>query len=249
MSGGPALTTDGEVFGINVARRTDADLIGFLVPAERLVALMARERTANPTLEALVGEARQGMIDGQERISADIVGSPSHIRQIGPFVLPAESGSASRCFGKSSKEDEEGYAMESATCVANLSITAGRKHSVGMIGTEYVIVRNLGLDPVRFAARLKAKYLDDRDDEGDRKIVSRYTCHTSLVTLKGGTAQATLCMRSYKKIDGLLDAHLRLVTVDSSDVGLVGDLMLRGFSGNNVKRLTRWYLESIEWKH
>jgi len=67
--------------------------------------------------------------------------------------------------------------------------------------------------------------------------------------LKGGTARVSLCMRSYKQLDGLLDAHLRLVTVDSSEVGLFGELTLRGFTDSNVKRLARWYLESIEWKH
>lgn len=66
--------------------------------------------------------------------------------------------------------------------------------------------------------------------------------------LKGVTAQATLCRRPYKQLDGLLDAHLRLVTVDSSEVALVGDLILRGFAENNIKRLARWYLETVEWK-
>jgi S1-C subfamily serine protease len=249
MSGGPALTTTGEVFGINVARRTDADLIGFLVPAEKLAALIVRGRTANPTREALLGEARQGMIDGQEKLTGDTTRATPKMRQIGPFVLPAESGSASRCGGTSSKEDDEGYAMESASCMAFLSITAGRKHSVGLIWSEYNVMRNLGLDPIRFAARLSAKYAKDRDDEGERKTVSRYKCRTSFVQLKGGVAQVTLCTRAYKKLDGLLDAHLRLVTVDGSDVGLVGDLLLRGFTENNIKKLTRWYLETIEWKH
>ncbi|MFZ4534914.1 S1C family serine protease [Propionivibrio sp.] len=248
MSGGPALTTNGDVFGINVARRTDGNLISFLVPAMKLAALMARIRTTNSTSEALLGEARQGMIDGQEKVTADIIGSPPRMQPIGPFILPVESGSASRCGGTSRKEEDDGYNLEWVFCVADLSITAGGKHSVGVMWSEYRVVSNLGLDAFRFAARLSDQFNAEKDDGGDKKIVGYYKCRTSFVKLKGGTARVTLCKRPYKQLDGLLDAHLRLVTVDSSEVGLVGNLMLLGFTESNIKRLARWYLETIEWK-
>lgn len=249
MSGGPALAGNGDVFGINVARRTDSNLISFLVPANKLAALMDRARSANPTPEALLGEARQGMIDGQEMIAADILGSSPRMQKIAPFLLPAEYGTASRCGGASSKEDEDGYTLESVSCLAELSITAGRKHSVSMMWSEYRVVRNLGLDAFRFASRLSDQFTSDTDDGGERKVVGRYVCRNSLVQLKGGTARVAICKRPYKQLDGLVDAHLRLVTLDSSEVGLVGNLVLIGFTENNVKRLARWYLESIEWKH
>ena len=97
MSGGPALTTKGEVFGINVARLSDGNLISFLVPADRLVALVARARSSNPSPEALLNEARQGIIDGQEKVTSDVLNTPPRMKQIGPFMVPIESGSVSRC--------------------------------------------------------------------------------------------------------------------------------------------------------
>ncbi len=246
MSGGPALDTKGGVFGINVSRRTDGNLISFLVSADKLSTLMAKARTANPTPETLLSEARQGMIDGQEKVTTDIIKSPAKMQKVGPFTIPIESGSASNCGGISSKEEEYGYSLEWSFCGANLSITAGGKHTVGVMWSEYRVVKNLGLDDFRFAVRLSAHYAVEKDDEGDRKIVDRYSCKTSLVKLKGNTARITLCKRPYKILDGLQDAHLRLVTVDSSEFGLVGDLKLRGFTESNVKRLVRWYLEAIE---
>ena len=125
---------------------------------------------------------------------------------------------------------------------------AGENHSVGLLWSNYSVVKNLGLDGYRFASRLSDQLTSNKDDAGDRKVVGRYACQTSLVKLKGVTAQATLCRRPYIRLDGLLDAHLRLVTVDSSEAGLVGDLILRGFAENNIKRLAHWYLETIEWK-
>lgn len=154
MSGGPALTTRGKVFGINVARLSDGNLISFLVPAEKLAALIGRVRTSNPNAETLLNEARQGMIDGQHRVTNDILDSPLRMKQIGPFMVPVESGSVSRCNGSSSKEDEDGYSLESTYCLAELAITAGRSHSTGVMWTEYRVVKNNGLDGFRFAARL-----------------------------------------------------------------------------------------------
>ena len=249
MSGGPALVSSGEVFGVNVARRNDADSIGFLVPAEKLAALIAKVRTGNVTPVVLLGEARQGMIDGQEKITADIIGSPPRMQRIGAFILPVEPGSASHCSGNSTQEEEDGYASESISCLAVLPISAGGKRLVGILATDYHVISNFTLDPFRFAARLSDQFGSEKDDGGDWKILGRYECRTSFVMLNGGMARVSLCKRPYKQLDGLLDAHLRLVTVDSSEVGLVGELTLRGFTESNIKRLGRWYLESIEWKH
>ena len=248
MSGGPALSANGNVFGVNVARMTDGNLISFVVPVEKLTALMAMARTANPTAKSLLEEARQGMIDGQEEIANDVIGSPLKVKEIGIFVVPVESRSASRCGGTSKNEEEEGYAREWVFCVAKKSITAGGAHTVAVMWSEYRVVKNLGLDAYRFAARISDHLTGDKDDGGDRKIVGSYQCRTSFVKLKGGTVRATLCKRPYKQLVGLIDAHLRLATVDSSEAALIGDLHLRGFTESNVKRLARWYLETIEWK-
>lgn len=42
MSGGPAVTPDGKVFGVNVARRRDGQFVSYLVPSEHVVALLQR---------------------------------------------------------------------------------------------------------------------------------------------------------------------------------------------------------------
>ena len=248
MSGGPGLTRDGEVFGVNVARSASGSSIGFLVPSDRLSALMRRTRSENPSSQALLEEARQGMILGQDKITANVLAENPGMRQIGRFRFPVQPEATSHCAGSSSKEEDDGYATELAYCMIDFSITAGRKHQAAMMAAQYNVVRNLSLDAVRFTARVSDLATKDKDDKGEKKVVKKYSCRTSYVQLKGGTARTTLCTRPYVKFDELHDAHLRIVTVDSSEEALVGDLILYGFTQANIKRLGRWYLETLEWK-
>src|SRR5580765_3549452 len=55
MSGGPALDQEGQVIGINVARRVDGEQVSFLVPANFATALLARGRDAVPIKSAAYG--------------------------------------------------------------------------------------------------------------------------------------------------------------------------------------------------
>jgi serine protease Do len=248
MSGGPGLTRDGEVFGVNVSRRTDGSSMGFLVPADRLSALLSRARAENPSSQALLEEARQGMILAQDKVTASAITANPGMRQIGHFRFPVQPEAISSCSGSTSKEEDDGYTTEWAYCMTDFAIIAGRKHAVALMAAQYNVVRNLSLDDFRFAARVSDLATKDKDDKGEKKVVGKYRCRTSYVQLKGGTARTTLCTRPYVKFKGLHDAHLQIVTVDSSEEALIGDLILYGFTQENIKRLGRWYLESIEWK-
>lgn len=248
MSGGPAMTQSGEVFGINVARRLDANLIGFLVPGDRLSTLISRQRTTDASADALIEEARKGMLDGQERVAASILKGSQQSREIGHFRFPTQSESDYRCGGNKTSEENDGYALESASCMSSLFISAGRQQNVSGLYVEYSVVRNLSLDAFRFAYRLNALITADDDDKGDWKVVERYRCRTSTVKLAFGPARATLCTRTYKNLKELKDAHLRIVTLNSSDQALIGDLHVKGFTDANIRKLGRWFMETIEWK-
>ena len=52
MSGGPALDQEGQVIGVNVARRVDGEQVSFLVPATFVAALLARGRDAGAAEDA-----------------------------------------------------------------------------------------------------------------------------------------------------------------------------------------------------
>lgn len=251
MSGGPAITPAGKVFGINFARLVDGSLMSFLVPASRLADLLAHVAPAQAVPQAtpddLLKEVRRGIVAAQQQVTDDILGTSPRMEWIGSLILPVEMGSASRCRGNA--EDAAGHSLRSAHCLLGFWITTGDdRHRAGVVDSEYTVARNTGLDSIRFSSRLAGLYAKDRDDGGNPAVVGRYACQTSFVKLRQSTAKATLCKRPYKQFEGIVEAHLRYVTVDSSAEGLVGDLRLAGFTEENVKKLVLWHLRMAERK-
>ena len=248
MSGGPVLDRNGKVFGVIVARRTDADLMGFLIPVERLVALISRVKAGKEDHAAMIEEARQGMVRGQEMASTVFISESTESRKLGNFRFPIPPERAFPCSGRSTVEEDDGYKKEFLFCHNDLSISAGKQQNVGLLWTTYGVVRNVSLDAFRFSNRVAEIVASEADDKGDRKVLGRYSCRTDYVALKGVTARVTLCLRSYLKLQGLKDAHIRFMTLDGDTERLAGKLILRGFTEENIRRVSRRFLETIEWK-
>lgn len=248
MSGGPTLDSSGAVIGINVARRTDADLMGFLVPAEHLAALISRTPASHRDSAAVLEEARLGMVKAQALVTAHFMESAANPSRIGDFILPAVAEGQFRCRGRSSREEDEGYANEALTCNNDLSISVGRRHGAGALGFEYQVISNLSLDAFRFANLVSRALVNEVNDKGDRKVLGRYSCQTSYVRIPASNVRATLCSRPYLRFSGLKEVHLRFATVESGDTALVGDLILRGFTDESIRRITRRFMEGVEWK-
>jgi hypothetical protein len=222
--------------------------MGFLVPVEHLVSLVSRAKPGKEDHDAMAEEARQGMLKGQERVSVAFISESTEFRKIGGFRFPIAPERTFSCGGRSTVEQDDGYRKESHHCFNDLSINAGRAHNVGLLWAAYVVVRNDSLDSFRFANRVGEVAAADPDDKGDRKVLGRYTCRTDHVALKGTTARVTLCTRPYLKLPGLKDAHIRFKTLDGDSERLAGKLILRGFTDENIRRVSRYFLESIEWK-
>ncbi len=60
--------------------------------------------------------------------------------------------------------------------------------------------------------------------------------------------RTVLCLRSYKKLEGLYDAVLKVATLNNGSSGVVSTVELGGVSYENAMLFTEKYLKGISWK-
>ena len=59
--------------------------------------------------------------------------------------------------------------------------------------------------------------------------------------------RAVFCLRAYKKLSGLYDLRLKMVSLDSSSDAVLSDLDISGATYETAIAVARKYLTSIGW--
>lgn len=249
MSGGPALAASGEVVGVNVA--TAGDEVSFLVPAERAIALLERTRRSGfvPSPKPLADVAAQ-LRAYQDEYLADMFGASTPKVVIGDFTLPTTPAPFFRCWADAEREKEAPYEAVEHSCSTDDYVFISGDQSSGVVEVKHRVLTSASLTPSQFAA-LYTKELAAGEYAlyGSEEEVTRFECETHNVrTAAGREFRAQLCVRRYRRLDGLYDAVLRAAALGPRRAGLVTTLTLSGVSFDNVRRLALRYLESISWR-
>ncbi len=250
MSGGPAVTFDGKVFGVNVARRWLDQLVSYLVPSEHAAALLARAAAQRSIPADFRVEVAAQVRAQQERLYARLLAAPMPTTTMGRFTVPDAKVAFVRCWGFPDEKPERLYDRDTRLCFSNSTLFVDDRLLTGeLIFThERFAARELGA--VRFAARIERAYGADPtifEVTPNKKEFTEFRCHDDFVRRLAGTLRVALCMRAYKQFAGLYDLRLRAVTVDSSSSALLSTLSLSGVSFETGRRFAQQYLEAISW--
>jgi serine protease Do len=246
MSGGPALDQEGQVIGINVARRVDGEQVSFLVPAMCASALLARGRDAAPleipaypTLAAQL-EAHQAEL--VERFIRQGWKDATHPR----YHVPVPPDEFMRCWGSSEVSRTGGMDLERSDCVMDTRIFAG-DFSTGAVAVRHESYDGTRLGALRFASRHAQSFRNEGFTRLRPEHQTRPQCHEDFVDRKGLALRAVVCLRAYKKLPRLYDVSVLVATLDQSTSGVQGRFDAQGVSFANAQRLARHYLEAYEW--
>ena len=68
-----------------------------------------------------------------------------------------------------------------------------------------------------------------------------------LLAATGLPLRAVVCLRAYKKLEGLLDLTVLVATLDGTQVGVQGRLDAFGISAASAQRLAQHYLDGFAW--
>ena len=247
MSGGPTVTIEGRVVGVNVA--TLGNQLGFLVPLEHARALVARAREKKESdPAALLAMVGQQLLDNQQRITERLLATPLKTQSLGGYGVPSRWLPFLKCWGDTPLEPENPYTVTRYQCSSEEDIFLSGEHRTGVVTYDHAFVSSDELGALRFAALYSATFGDDSGGvDATKADVTNFRCQTHFVQVGSLPVRVALCLRAYKKLPGLYDLALRAATNNASTSGVQTSLDLAGFSADNARALARRYLEAFTW--
>ena len=249
MSGGPTLTGEGRVVGVNVA--TMGNQVGFLVPVDHARALLTRALASKPADSepaALTASVRAQLMDHQQRITERLLNTPLPQQSLGPYRVPGRWLPFLKCWGDSPHDPEALYTVTNYQCSSEEDLFLSSEHRTGAVAYTHQHLSSTKLGALRFSALYSAFFAGDPSVvEATREDVTNFRCHSEFVSTGGLTLRAALCLRAYKKFPGLYDLVLRAAALPTGNQGVDTSLTLAGFSPDNAQKLARHYLEALSW--
>jgi hypothetical protein len=248
MSGGPALSSTGDVIGINVS--TEGNQVSFLVPADQALALFDRTRAAGfrpPT--NFLDEAGRQILAYQDIYLDRVFRTPVPTVTIGRFTLPTEPAPFFKCWADADRDPEQPYETVSHQCSTDDYLYLSEDQASGLIELTHQVLTSSQLNRFRFYALYSNEFSSgDSPMWGDEEDVTSFRCVTRNVRrgLKG-TLRTAFCARRYRRMPGLYDVVVRAAALATRNDGLVTTLTLAGVSYENAERVARRFLESISW--
>ena len=258
MSSGPALDEQGRLIGVNVAARRDGEQISFLVPAAPVHELIARGRGAKPLTAPAWPEITRQLMAHQDELTNRFVAQPWRNAGHPRYSIPVPQETFMRCWGRGSGAAERGLQFERSDCEMDTRLFVS-----GPLLTGFLVVRHEAYDgsrigPLRFAERYSSSFRNEFVGRNDRwrtapQCVERQVRGSSpRPTPTPGLEEtlplkAVVCLRAYKKLEGLFDLSVLVATLDGHQAGVQGRLDAYGLSAANAERLAQHYLDGYAW--
>lgn len=245
MSGGPALDQDGQVIGVNVARRVDGEQVSFLVPAEFVAALLARGRDSaplkTPAYDELGAQLQAHQAELVDRFVAQGWKPDTHPR----YRVPVPQDGFMRCWGGSEASRTGGLDLERSDCVMDTHIFAG-EFNTGSISVRHESYDGSKLGALRFAAQHGQSFRNEGFTRLRPDLQTRPQCREDYIDREGLVLRAVVCMRAYKKLPQLYDVSVLVATLDQPAAGVQGRFDAQGVSFASAQRLARHYLQAYQ---
>jgi S1-C subfamily serine protease len=258
MSGGPAVTVEGLVVGVNVAKRTGVELVSFLVPARFAAALLQRIRdngTAPPQdFRAEIGRQLAAWQAGLYKSFGD-----SGFRPIafGPYQAPEATAPWFTCSAQTNAGaiPKPRASINSMNCRSDTSLYVASDLSTGAIQLGHSFVTTADLNQFQFAAVLSRQSPPPPAGRGSfRKWFTTQRCHEDFVAAAAQNRppqnhpplRVVWCAQAYREFDGLYDVALTAVTEDNGTQALVSRLALQAVGYDEAVALSKRFLEAVQ---
>lgn len=254
MSGGPAVTAEGLVVGVNVARRTGgAELVSFLVPARFAATLLQRvrdEKTPPQDFRTEIGRQLAAWQAGLYRAFGD-----SGFRAIafGSYQAPEAAAPWFTCWAQTNAGaiPKPRASINATDCRSDTSLFVANDLTTGAIQLRHSYVTSADLNQFQFAAVLSRQSQPSlAGGSSFRKWYTSQRCHEDFVAAAAPPNHPPLrvvwCAQAYREFDALYDVTLTAVTEDHGTEALVSRLTLQAVGYGDAIALSKRFLEAVQ---
>jgi S1-C subfamily serine protease len=248
MSGGPSVTADGSVAGINVSKRLDGELVSFLVPARYAQDILKKVETQQKAPTDFTAVVAGQLLAHQTAMVNQLLSSPLSLKPMGPYQVPVRESEQMRCWGRSNVKADKPFTVDDASCAMESAIFVSGSLQTGQIAIRHQFLRSAGLDKLRFAQLASASFRNEHFGSNKDSRLTGPNCTEDFVKNKNLPLRAVLCVRAYRKFAGLYDFALLTASTDQGLMSLQSRLDARGVSYENGLRLSRVFLDSLSLK-
>lgn len=245
MSGGPSVTGNGTVAGVNVSKRRDGESVSFLVPVKYVQELLrkvesqpAAPKDFNPLIAAQLLEHQRAMVDR-------LLEEPLAIKSMGPYLVPVRESGQLRCWGRSNVKAETAYTLDAMSCAMESAIYVSSTQQTGHVAMTHQYIRSDNLARLPFAALSSRLFGSAKlGNAGDARL-TKPVCTERFVHTRTLPLRAVTCVRAYRKFEGLYNFTLLTASTNAAESSLQSRLDVSGVSYENGMRVTRAFLGSF----
>ncbi|HWE73203.1 MAG TPA: serine protease [Stellaceae bacterium] len=253
MSGGPAVATDGDVVGINVATRRDGELVSFLVPAQFAVALLAQAPRDPPKPKALRTELARQVAARESALYAKIESAGLQAATFGPYVAGESKADWFTCWGQTNAAmvPKPRATVETTNCSGDSDIFVADDLRIGHLFVTHSYIRSVDLNAFQFATYVATQNGLQWPARWRERWYTPPRCTQDFTRAdapdKAPPVEAIWCARAYKDFPDLYDIALTTITQDRNSEALVSRLSLQAVTYEAAQHLARQFLTTLQW--
>jgi serine protease Do len=252
MSGGPTVTPEGRVVGINVATRRGGQLISFLVPVRFAAALLQRVRDQE-TAPDLHAEIARQLTAWRSALYKALGEEGFRSTALGPYSAPETLAPWFNCWANTNAGETPAprASINTTNCTSDTGLFVASDLNIGTIQINHSYAKTIDLNQFQFATVLTQLSQPRLVGGGPfRKWYAPERCHEDFVSAAPAPDHPPLrviwCARAYREFEGLYDVVLVAVTQDHGSEALVSRLGLQAVGYDDAIALGRRFLEAVK---
>ena len=250
MSGGPAVDLDGGIVGVNVA--TAGSQLSFLVPADKVVALIADQNRPKSTEEYMVHLSNQ--ITGfQKQYYAELLAQTWPDQPLGENThVVGELARDLSCWGSDNQNqpNADDIRVLELFCNNGNRTYLQNRFNTGQVHYSFYYYQTDTLTPKQFHDAVGEQAFHP-DNQAPERYVTGFECQQNYVDIgdesdANGFRQAGLCFRAYKEFPGLYDV-LYYLFQGRNNQALVSHFTLSAVTKDIALDFTKKFMDVARW--